>query len=291
MKRKAFIVFNANSGKGNSLSIVERLKERYRQEGIDFSIVETKASSWNNIDAALDSDTTDIVAIGGDGTLNAVVNAMRNHRAVLNIIPAGSGNDYVKNVDIGRGLNENIETVISGIEQEVDIGDCNGRLFINGVGLGFDGQIVADMINKKTWLQGHVKYYYHVLKILATYQVIPLEYSISGDTMHSDVLLMTIAKGTTFGGGFKLTPNADLADGFLQVCTISHIAPLSRFLNIYKLSNGSHGDLDAVSFEKTEKLEISPNDSIVGHIDGEYLGHPPFKIRVIPKALKLRVRK
>ncbi len=232
---------------------------------------------------------TDLIILGGDGTLNEAVNGLK-YDTPISIIPTGSGNDYVKCLNLGQSLEDQIETALFGQVMRVDLGLCNGRKFLNGVGVGFDGQIVADMVREKTMIKGPAKYYYHVLKILASYA--PKSFSFTDDhgTHKKKLILLCIAKGTTFGGSFKLNPEAKLADGFLHVCEVGELHPIKRFLSIPALSKGKHGRLKEVRFFKTNSLIIENQTELNAHIDGEYFGNPPFKFSVMEKALQVRVK-
>ncbi|MEM9896927.1 MAG: hypothetical protein AAF789_11195 [Bacteroidota bacterium] len=100
-----------------------------------------------------------------------------------------------------------------------------------------------------------------------------------------------MGNGSTFGGGFKLMPNANLSDGYLEICEIGPVSGLKRFLNINKLSKGTHGQLKEVTLRRAKSLKIAKNESLFAHMDGERLGNPPFDISILPKALKIRVRR
>lgn len=238
----------------------------------------------------LDPTHTDLVVIGGDGTINEAVNGMGESKAVLSILSNGTGNDFIKNITIGPTVDEQLDTVVHGKTRTIDLGVCNGRKFLNGVGIGFDGQIVRDMLHKKTWLSGHAAYYYHVLRILASYKERTFQFSLDDTAMEKDLILMTVGNGTTFGGGFKLTPHAQLDDGLLDVCLIGPISAARRFLNVPSLSKGTHHHLPEIDLIKTKTLKIAANPLLEGHIDGEHMGTPPFKIEIADKALTVRVK-
>lgn len=270
-----------------------RLKERLDKESYYYALFLTPQSEnlAEFIEENLFEDATDMVVIGGDGTINTCVNVIFDQDITLNIIPTGTGNDFVKTINIGDNLDEYIETIISGKEHTIDIGDCNGRKFINGVGIGFDGQIVHDNIYAKSILTGHAKYYSLVLKILGSYQSRIFNFAIDGVEFEDKLILMAIHNGTTFGGGFKLNPSGIIDDGMLNICTIGKIPGWKRFLNVGKLSFGKHGSLKEVKFYTGKNITISGTYQLLhSHIDGEYLGVPPFKIKVLPKAIKLRVK-
>ena len=291
MSRKIFVVNNPTSGGGKrNQSIVREACSFLEAKSIDFElfITDPAKNAQTVIKEHLNESFSDLMIIGGDGTINESINGMRRDIPV-SIIPAGTGNDFVKMLDMPKSLDAQLERAVSTKSRNVDIGICNGRKFINGVGIGFDGQIVEDMNEKKVpFLKGHAKYYYHVLSILATYKEKPFDYSLDGSHHQSHLILMTIGNGSTFGGGFKLMPSARIDDGLLEVCTIGKISGLMRFLNIHKLSNGSHGSMKSVSFFQAKEVEVMESSLLFAHLDGERIGRPPFKIGILPGQLTLR---
>jgi len=292
LNRKFLILFNPASGKKKANLILEKVKRRFLKEGFETEILLTSIenSFTEKARTVLDNSFTDLLAIGGDGTMNLAVNILRNKNVILNIIPSGTGNDFVKNINLGRTLEEQIETIILGKIIDIDAGVCNNQLFLNGLGVGFDGQIVYDNLNRKSILKGHVKYYAQVLRVLATFKPQPIRYSIDGRDYEDDIILFATSNGTTFGGGFRLTPNAIITDGILDICVIRQIVPLRRFWEVLKLSKGTHESLGAVTFLKGKEIIINGGPNIKAHLDGEYFGAPPYKIEALPKCLSVKVK-
>jgi diacylglycerol kinase (ATP) len=287
--RKIFVVVNPVSGKMKSLRILTDLRMALEKHGIDYGVFETteKKDAWHLVSVALDSTFTDLIIVGGDGTINQAVNGM-SHDIPIGLLAAGTGNDYVKCFNLGAKIEDQIQTAIFGNPVAVDVGLCNGRKFLNGVGIGFDGQIVADMLQKRTVIQGPAKYYYHVLKNLAGYTAKKFEFERDGAIENKDLILLCIAKGTTFGGSFRLTPKAQLSDGFLHVCEIAEMSPSKRFLNINRLQSGTHHELEEVQLSKALIVNISHHSQLNAHMDGEYFGKPPFDFGILPNAVKIR---
>lgn len=284
--RKLFILANLHSGKQNTEKKINALLRRVKAENLSHAVFYT-SSEVNQVREHLDDSYTDLVVLGGDGTLNQAVNGLVQN-IPLSIIPCGTGNDYAKCFSLGKRLDEHIETALFGQETAVDIGVCNGRKFLNGVGIGFDGQIVADMIQEKTWIKGPAKYYYHVLKILASYKSRTFQYTVDDRDHQKDLILLCIAKGTTFGGSFVLTPKARLDDGLLHICEIGELSAPRRFANIARLQKGTHYVLPEVLFSTAQSLMISGNQLLFAHIDGEFFGSPPFEFAVIKHGLTVR---
>jgi diacylglycerol kinase (ATP) len=287
--KKVFVLVNPVSGKGKSLKALALLRDLLDANEIQYAVFQTEKNKngWQTVASHLDKHFSDLIILGGDGTINEAVNGLK-YDIPVSIVPCGTGNDYVKCLKIGKHLKEQINTAVFGHPIPVDVGVCNDRKFLNGVGIGFDGQIVFDLVTQKTWIQGVAKYYYHVLKILSSYKAKPFSFLVDGQTNTKPLILLCIAKGTTFGGAFRLVPNSKLDDGKLHVCEIGDLKPLKRFLNIGRLGKGSHFVLKEVKNFTSEKLIVHSQPQLHAHIDGEYFGNPPFAFGVLPKSLKIR---
>lgn len=288
--RKIFVIWNPFSG-GKGKSLLKKLTNVLTKEGVEHNVFDTieSKSATKTVARNLDGSFSDLIIVGGDGTINESINGL-DYDIPVSIIPAGTGDDFIKNVTIGKSAEEQINTAINGDIIRIDLGQCNDRKFVNGVGVGFDGQIVEDMITKRIFfLKGHAAYYYHVLRILGSYKERLFNYVLDDVKHNNELILLTIGNGTTFGGGFKLMPEATIDDGFLEVCEIGKVSPLRRFLNVGRLSKGTHGKLKEVNFHRVKECTIERQDQLFAHIDGERMGQPPFHFKVLPAALQLRV--
>lgn len=288
--RSLFIVWNPASG-GKSQKIVQAFASFLDQRHITYTLQNTThtANATAVVQQHMHVHHTDLIIVGGDGTIHEAINGLKVDVPV-SIIPAGTGDDFAKMVNLGSSMQACFEVALNGRIIPIDLGLCNQTKFINGIGIGFDGQIVEDMITKRVpLLKGHAAYYYHVLRILGGYHERPFSYHLNGADYTKNLILLTIGNGSTFGGGFRLMPQAKIDDGLLEVCEIGKLAPLMRFLNIHRLSSGTHGELSMVNYYQTRSITIDENPALYAHIDGERLGTPPFHIKVLPQALQLRV--
>ncbi|RED94067.1 diacylglycerol/lipid kinase family protein [Marinoscillum furvescens] len=291
MNRRLFIVANPASGSRNLEKILRELVDYCTTKQMKYDVFLTAQSQngWKTVEDYLDKTYTDLVVVGGDGTINECINGLK-YDIPVSIIPNGTGNDFSKTLNIGSSLKDYMQTMETGQIKTIDLGVCNERKFVNGVGVGFDGQIVADMLNRKSIFKGASKYYYYVLRILASYSARKYTFEVNNKSKSKNLILLCVANGTTFGGSFKLTPHADTTDGLLDVCEVGNISGLGRFMNIHRLQSGSHHKLKKVKLYQTQSLRIAENPRLEAHIDGEYFEHPPFEFSVLPKALKVRVR-
>lgn len=291
--RKLFIVGNPAAGKKKLGETIRQLSDYIQSRELSYEIHDTAQtrSAARTVAEEMDGSYTDLVIVGGDGTINESINGLK-HDVPISIIPAGTGDDFAKNIDLGKSREDHFATAIDGDIRQIDLGKCNDRKFANGIGIGFDGQIVEDMVAKRVrLLKGHAAYYYHVLRILGSYRERPFGYEMDGKTIEKELILLTIGNGTTFGGGFRLMPDAKIDDGWLDICEIGKLSPLRRFLNIHRLSKGSHVELDVVNSYQAQQIVVKENPLVYAHIDGERLGQPPFHITILPGSLRLRCRK
>ena len=292
MKRLFFVVANPASGSTRLEDILNDVIDFLNDKKYKYEVFLTskKHNAWKTVEKNFDPSFTDLLIIGGDGTINEAINGLQ-YDVPVSIIPNGTGNDFVKNYPVGKSIYDYLKVLDKGAIHTIDLGLCNGRKFVNGVGIGFDGQIVADMLRKKSFLKGPTKYYYYVLRILASYKARQYKFVQDKSPYEKDLILLCVANGTTFGGSFKLTPDAEINDTILDVCEIGKISGLRRFLNIHRLKEGTHDRLPEVKLSRCKHLTVDENPHLEAHIDGEYFGHPPFEFGVLPNALRIRMLK
>ena len=282
--KKYFLLINPAAGRKNNSSKTEKILNHFKDSGYPFEYFFT--SQELNAEALVrqkfTADYTHLIIAGGDGTIHECINGLKTFDIWVGIIPLGTGNDFVKNLD----LPENLDYLFSDRVVNVSIGKYNERYFINGIGAGFDGQIIRNMLNHKGILTGHAAYLSHVIRILGTFRERRVKYSIDGKEFESELLLILAANGTTFGGGFILAPQADVTENCIDVCIIKKIHPLKRFMYLPLLQKGKHGRIRGVEFFKAKSLRIN-GQNLHGQVDGEYAGSPPFHIEITGKKLKI----
>jgi diacylglycerol kinase (ATP) len=290
--RRYLIIANPVAGKGKQLDKLEKVKSEFFRRSIPYDLHFTSEDRKADDLVRLlirEKRYAEILIIGGDGTLNEVVNGLEKQKIPINVVSAGTGNDSIKHIQSRFDFDSQLHTVFTGKVKEIDAGECNGRLFLNGVGIGFDGKVVERMVSKGAKFQGHISYMAEVLKILLTYREKNVSAVFNGDNFNKDILLMTIAKGTTFGGGFMINPYAVNDDGFLDICVVGQIPNWTRIRYVLKMKNGAHRNLKSVSFFKSREVYVQENPFVVAHMDGEFIGNPPFFIKVHKKSIRFKI--
>ncbi len=230
----------------------------------------------------------EVFVMGGDGTLNYVVNELQGKNLIISIVSNGTGNDSVKSLHGVLNFEKQVDIALNGIIRKFDLGICNDRYFVNGVGIGFDGEVVKEMVERGNKRGTHLDYLLTVLRIVAGFKEKVLKFSMDGAPYQKKILIMTISNGTTFGGGFIINPYAKTNDGLLDICILNEVAPLMRFWHLPKLKTGAHHKMKETEFHLASTISIEATDQLVAHLDGEYIGHPPFEISIEKEALLIR---
>ena len=234
-------------------------------------------------------DIDEVFVIGGDGTLFHTVNMLPDLDLPINIVPNGLGNDFAKNLNIKKnnGLMESL--IISDRTIETDAGFCNGQYFLNGMGMGMDGEVVWQKNNQKFWFRTPLIYSYLVFKKLFGYDERTINYKIDGTDYQKKLLLLTVANGTTFGGGFQITPNANVSDGYFEICEITSVSRFRRFLEIHRLGLGTHDSQKEVRFLRAKEIFIEGQPDLKFHLDGESFQGESLQISMVPKKFKFKI--
>jgi diacylglycerol kinase (ATP) len=291
VKRNILVVVNPASGKSTYKPKLNYLKTELSHRDIQHTTIFTERNRPSELAQYMKSqhDVDEVFVIGGDGTLNMVVNEIEPGHLPISIISNGTGNDSVKSLHGILDFKKQVDIALHGVIKKFDLGKCNDRYFVNGVGIGFDGEVVKKMVERGEKRGTHLDYLLTVLKILGGFKEKNIYFNLDGVQRQRKVLLMTISNGTTFGGGFIINPYAKANDGMLDICIINEISPLKRFWHVSKLKSGSHYKIKETEFYKASKISIAESSELVAHLDGEYIGNPPFEISIIKKSLLVRV--
>ncbi len=224
---------------------------------------------------------TEAWIIGGDGTLNYFINQYPQFHLPMAVFKGGTGNDFQWLLYGGLSAAEQIEKVLSASPKKVDAGYCNNRLFLNGVGIGFDGKVVQDLLGKKKW-SGKFSYYAVVLRNIFFFKEFLCTVTNGTFNWGKKCLMISVANGRRYGGGFNVNPKGLIDDALLDVNIIGHVSPLLRFRYLPMIEKGTHVDLPVVTYLKTGSVVIKAGGIIPAHVDGEYFEASEFVIECLP---------
>lgn len=288
---KAKFIINPHSGRGKGKRAGEQIKQLLREHPhLDWSWVET---AWAGetiplAQAAVEEGCELLVAVGGDGTVNEVMNVAAQAGKILGVIPAGTGNDLARTLYIPTDVREAFFRLCQGKPYSVDAGKINGRYFLNAAGMGIDAQILRDVNEGKFCLRGKAAYVMALLKNLLFFKAQKVILEIDGQIFETDALLVVVANGRYFGGGMMIAPQADLTDGIFDVYVIQKMSKLSFLISFPKIYKGAHARDSRVNFFQAKHVVLAVKDDAAGvQCDGEIIGQTPQKIVCCPKKVQI----
>ena len=219
-----FIV-NPTAGNGYALKIEQQVQAEMARRGLSCQFVHTEHPGHATDLARIASSTdgcTGVIAIGGDGTAYEVACGLMNTGVPMGIIPAGTGNDFIKTVSIPKKPMEALEFILTHDPRPVDVGGLNDRLFLNVCGTGFDVTVLDYTLAAKKYCRGLLPYLIGLIRGIAHYKPVYVRFTVDGHTEERDVLICSIANGRYFGGGIAICPEATADDGLLDLVIAEH---------------------------------------------------------------------
>ena len=284
MKNYLYIV-NPTSGKGRGKKTIEVIQKYCDSKSKKNTIIETKYPLHaTEIAAQEGGNYSHIVSVGGDGTLNEVVNGIKNpNEIILGVLPVGSGNDFIKNIGLGNSIMDNLAFIHNSGNSEVikvDVGnvvykdknDSNSKThkFINNLGIGFDAY-VGKLNQQNKVFSGISSYIYSVIKALFNYKMIDVDISFNDIHINSEKLMLSIGNGISSGGGFYLNPHALIDDGQLDISIFDKITR-RRLLTALPLALLNKIDsVPEAKQSRTDSIKIKLKTPYYAHCDGEII--------------------
>ena len=229
------------------------------------------------------------VAVGGDGTVHEVAAACVGTGRTMGVLPTGSGNCYVQALGIGTNLGRALEILLTGKTRVVDAGEVNGVCFNDGLGIGFDAEVAANVARAPTYLGGFGRYLWSVLRLLPGFRCREVTLKLDDqDIVESKTILVAVALGTTYGGRFKLAPTSRLDDGLFDVVWSEELGRAEAATLIPAVLRGAHLKHPKIHLVQAREVELDFREATPAHVEGEML--PPsrtFHAKVLPATLRV----
>jgi diacylglycerol kinase (ATP) len=281
------LLINPKSGNGRGNKVSKLVKQELRALGIEF--IDISADSARQSQANLKRKLREnqkfegLFLIGGDGTVNLAVQELVGSDLGLALIPAGTGNDFARTLNLKlKNPEELIKHYLSTQPSLVDVGRVGEKYFVDVLSTGFDS-MVNERANAMKRIKGRAKYNIAILLVLSTFKPKNYRFSIDGFSFESEAMLIAVSNGTCYGGGMKVTPDAKIDDGLFDILILSPVSKL-EFLKVFpKVFSGKHTTNPAVKISRGKSVEIDSN--AVAYADGERVGPLPVKARVIERGL------
>ena len=232
-----------------------------------------------------------IIAAGGDGTFNEVINGIAGSEIPMAILPLGTTNVLAKEIGIPENVEGAMEIAVTGTTKTISLGKIAitrpsslvSRYFVLMAGIGFDGEAVFGINETFKKISGKGAYIYSGIKVLSGFNPRELTFDIDGKTYSGYSAI--ISKTAKYGGDFKITPDARLTDPTLYICLFKGKKRLDVLRYVFGIATGSHLRFKDIEYIKAKRIQIDGNAQI--QIDGDYFGMTPAKIEVAPNTLRL----
>lgn len=282
-------IINPSAGRGKPERIVDAINRISADIEYDYNILGYKGEGADIARKAADSYDV-IVAVGGDGTVNEVLNAIAGSQAIFGIIPAGTGNGFARAIGLPLRPEEACRVLIEGHTRELDLGKANDRFFLGTAGTGFDAVISRVAGEKFKWLRGMWLYFVAGAQTFYEYTPQLLNVEIDSRIIQVTPLVVAIANTRRYGGRALIAPDAEPDDGMFDVCVIKQMSAARIVWHLPKLFSGKHVKLDDVSIYRGKRVNIIAPEPVPVHVDGEAIGSfSRIEFKLLHKAIKLIV--
>jgi len=270
----AHVIVNPAAGRGAARRAESVVARAFRSQGWAVDVVRTEGPGHGQELAAqaVSQGARHVIAVGGDGTVHEVANGLLRSAtdAALGVVPIGSGNDFAKLLGVyGHDPVRAVARLVTASSRRFDAGRVLGEWFVNSVGFGF-GPAVVQMRNRMVHLRGFLSYLVPIVKTFFKFEPPVFDVAAPGFRERGYMMMIEVCNGTTAGGSYRFAPDADPADGKLDVCLIRRVS-LPRFLlALPRVMRGTHVTMREVAVIKTAKLVVrTPEQPLVVHVDGE----------------------
>lgn len=286
---------NKVSGNGRALKVWHLLEKILLKKNINYCVrfTEEPKQATAFVHELLGNEQTKvIIAVGGDGTVHEVINGLVGSTIPLGVIPAGSGNDFCRQLRIPLRSDKALERILRHEPKRIDLGRIDDKYFATVVGVGFDGQ-VALTTNRSKYKKilniarmGGISYIIGVIKVLHAYKPMTVHLKIDHTELKlTKVWLIAIANSPFYAGGMAICPDAQNNDGLLDICIVQELTKRELLYLFPSVFKGRHINHPSVTIYRGKEIEIFSESPLLVHGDGEMIGQTPVNLTIEPNYL------
>jgi diacylglycerol kinase (ATP) len=302
---RVVLVVNPRSGRGRAQRAAPLISQRLRERGLAVEVVSgtSRQDAENRLRVALSTPTAAVVACGGDGTVNLVLQQLVRTPVALAVAPYGTGNDAAAALNAPHDPVAVADAVADGLadpqdhSRVVDVGEITAadgtvRCYLAVVSSGFDSMVNA-RAEAMRWPTGRARYVAAVLAELPRFRAVPYDVRIDAGLAHEQSfqrrgMLVAVGNSRSYGGGMQVCPAAQPDDGHLHLTFVSELS-VPRFLSVFpQVFRGTHVQRPEVSTAVVTTVRLDAPDQIA-YADGERVGPLPVEVRVVPGAVRALV--
>ena len=298
MSEKAIFLVNPASANGSTAKRWPSLQQRARELGLDGeALLSEHPGHLTELARGAAGEGRLLVVVGGDGTLNEVVNGLVGTNAEIAVIPNGTGQDFGRTHEIPLRFDDAVRVALTGSPRAIDLGRAvyrapggeePSRVFANVGSAGMSGAVARRANSMSKRLGGRATFYYALVREFVAWKNTEVTVSFDDGERRGRMHDVIVANGRWHGGGMKLAPDAHPDDGLFDVVLIGDVSKLDFVTTSPKLYHGGHVGHHRVEVVRSPTLTIEAESPIPLELDGEVAGTTPARFEVIPGALRLR---
>lgn len=285
MVKRARLIYNPTSGREAMRKKLPDVLKRLEAGGFETSTHATigEGDAVLATRDAVEREFDVVIAAGGDGTLNEVINGLAEqpYRPQLGILPLGTTNDFARALGIPRNYAAACDLIVKQQTRPIDIGKVNQKYFINIAGGGSMTELTYEVPSRLKTILGQMAYYVKGLEKLPWLRPIAVKVETDEQVYHEEIMLFLAANSNSVGGFEKLAPDASLNDGKLDLFMLKK-CNLTDFIRIVTAAmRGEHMNDPHIIYVPTSRVKVTSDDYVQLNLDGEFGGTLPCDISVL----------
>jgi diacylglycerol kinase (ATP) len=291
--KRARLIYNPTSGRELIKKNIPYIITRLERAGYEASTHATTGEGDATLAArmAVEREFDLVIAAGGDGTINEVVNGMAEQpfRPKLGILPMGTTNDFARAINMPKTIVKACDVLCDGIEMPLDVGKANDNYFINIAGGGKLTELTYDVPSRLKTMLGQLAYYLKGIEMLPSLRPTHVRIEYDGKLIEEDIMLFLVSNTNSVGGFEKLAPEASMSDGMFDMLILKKMN-LAEFIRVASLAlRGEHLTDPKIIYTKASRVKVSTKEKMQLNIDGEYGGDLPGTLVNLCQHLQLIV--
>ena len=293
--KRARIIYNPTSGRELFKRHLPEVLEKLEKAGYETSCHATTGAgdATNAAQIAVERKYDLVIAAGGDGTINEVVNGLaeQEYRPTLGIIPVGTTNDFARAIGVPRNIDGACDVIVEGNSVPIDIGRINDKYFVNIAGGGRLTELTYEVPSKLKTMLGQLAYYLKGMEMLPSIRPTEVSIEYDGKLFEGEIMLFLVSLTNSVGGFEKLAPDSSMNDGLFDLLILKK-ANLADFIKVATLAiRGEHINDPHVLYTKANRVKVNPTEKMQINLDGEYGGLLPGEFVNLYKHINVLVSK
>ncbi len=274
---------------------LELIRTKQKSDGINLAL------------SAINNSTNFLIAIGGDGTINEVINGYmqadkeKRNKVVVGLLPRGTGNDFARTIKMEKNLEYLLFLIQNNLVKKIDVGKINyttfegqpaSRFFNNVADMGIGAETVRIVNGSSKYLGSMLTFFFATLRVLLTYKHQPLKIILPDKVLTKEIVTLCFANGKYFGSGLGVAPAAAIDDGFFDVVSVVKLNTFHFLKYVPTIRKCKPINIPEVNYSKTKSCRVESNGEMQFPIetDGEYIGTTPLTIEVIPSSINFLMK-